>query len=260
MTTLNPNEIEQAVIEHYGARARRAAASDDLVPLLNDDTDACCAPAPPSEEELSFVQRLYQDTDTSGLPEGVLQAAAGCGNPLAIAEMRPGETVLDLGSGGGIDCFLSARQVGPEGRVIGVDMTPDMVALAQRNAGDLGASNVEFRYGRIEALPVDDASVDVVISNCVINLSTAKERVFAEAFRVLRPGGRLRVSDMVWLGARPEDAGDAESWAGCIAGALVLDDYLALIRGAGFVNARAEAAPIRRGESLASAQVSAEKP
>jgi SAM-dependent methyltransferase len=168
--------------------------------------------------------------------------------------------VLDLGSGGGIDCFLAAKQVGPRGRVIGVDMTPDMVNLARENARKVGAANVEFKLGEIEDLPLQDRTVDVIMSNCVINLSPDKARVFREAFRVLRPGGRLRVSDMVWLGERPADAQGAESWAGCVAGALPLDEYLALVRAAGFVDARAEPRLLDGGTTLASALVYAEKP
>jgi SAM-dependent methyltransferase len=222
--------------------------------------DACCGPSAPSESEVSFVKGLYAQTEVEGLPAGALEAAAGCGNPTAIAELLAGETVLDLGSGGGIDCFLAAKQVGASGRVIGVDMTPDMVNLARENAARVGATNVQFKLGEIEDLPLPDASVDVIISNCVINLSPDKARVFREAFRVLRPGGRLRVSDMVWLGERPADAAGAESWAGCVAGALPLDDYLGLIRAAGFVAARAEPRQLDPGKTLASALVYAEKP
>jgi SAM-dependent methyltransferase len=222
--------------------------------------DACCGPSAPSESEVSFVEGLYAQTEVEGLPAGALEAAAGCGNPTAIAELRAGETVLDLGSGGGIDCFLAAKQVGASGRVIGVDMTPDMVNLARENAARVGATNVQFKLGEIEDLPLPDDSVDVIISNCVINLSPDKARVFREAFRVLRPGGRLRVSDMVWLGERPADAEGAESWAGCVAGALPLDDYLGLIGDAGFTAAHAEPRLLDPDKTLASALVFAEKP
>jgi ubiquinone/menaquinone biosynthesis C-methylase UbiE len=159
----------------------------------------------------------------------------GCGNPTAIAELQPGEVVLDLGSGGGIDCFLAAKQVGPEGRVIGLDMTTDMIKLARRNARKLGATNVDFRFGEMEEIPLPDESVDVIISNCVINLSPDKDTVFAEAYRVLRPGGRLSVSDIVVDGELPLSIRDSlNAWAGCIAGALDEDDYLQSISGAGF--------------------------
>lgn len=266
MAEMTSEEIKRAVSERYAGRARRAAQASEVIPLevvgatgeaCGDE--ACCAPAAPSDQEVSFVKGLYEQTEVEGLPAGALEAAAGCGNPTAIAELRPGETVLDLGSGGGIDCFLAAKQVGPGGRVIGVDMTPDMVNLARENARKVGAANVVFKLGEIEDLPVGDASVDVIISNCVINLSPDKEQVFREAFRVLRPGGRLRVSDMVWLGERPADAQGAESWAGCIAGALPLEEYLGAIGRAGFVGARAEPKLLDPERTLASALVFAEK-
>jgi SAM-dependent methyltransferase len=159
----------------------------------------------------------------------------GCGNPLAIAQLKTGEAVLDLGSGGGIDCFLAARQVGPEGRVIGLDMTPDMIKLARRNAKELGMTNVDFRYGEMEEMPIPDDSVDTILSNCVINLSPDKDAVFREAYRVLRPGGRLSVSDIVVDGNLPQPVRDSLSaWAGCISGALDEQVYLDKIRAAGF--------------------------
>lgn len=159
----------------------------------------------------------------------------GCGNPTAIADLKPGETVLDLGSGGGFDCFLAANAVGPEGSVIGVDMTEEMVATVRANAEKAGYANVEFRLGEIEALPVEDASVDVVISNCVINLVPDKARAFAEAYRVLKPGGRLHLSDIVTLGELPNSVLESvEAYVGCVAGAVPKEDYLAAMRGAGF--------------------------
>jgi len=159
----------------------------------------------------------------------------GCGNPTAIAALQPGEVVLDLGSGGGIDCFLAAKRVGPQGRVIGLDMTPDMIKLAQKNAKQVGATNVEFRFGEMEDMPLPDATVDVIISNCVINLSPDKDAVFAEALRVLRPGGRVSVSDIVLHGELPESiAVRMDAWASCVAGALQETDYLDKMRMAGF--------------------------
>jgi ubiquinone/menaquinone biosynthesis C-methylase UbiE len=159
----------------------------------------------------------------------------GCGNPLAIAELQPGEVVLDLGSGGGIDCFLAAKKVGPEGQVIGLDMTPDMIRLARRNAKKIGMKNVDFRFGEMEDMPLPDSSVDVIISNCVINLSPDKDSVFREAYRVLRPGGRLSVSDIVVDGDLPQVIrARMDAWAACVAGALDESIYLNKMRAAGF--------------------------
>ena len=288
MTTDN-DQIRKAITQHYGARAERAGlrdaipleaagasaccdddcctpATSDAIPLdaVSYDVccgDDCCVPAEMTEEERSFIKGLYAQDEVAGLPEGAIEAAAGCGNPTAIAEIRAGETVLDLGSGGGIDCFLAAKQTGREGRVIGVDMTQQMVDLARRNALELGVSNVQFKLGEIEDLPLADATVDVIISNCVVNLSTDKVATLREAFRVLRPGGRLRISDMVWCRARPQGADSVEEWAGCIAGAVPLPDFLTALGSAGFANARADAVRDLSGyEGLASALISAEKP
>ena len=180
------------------------------------------------------------------LPDSVTQASAGCGNPTAIAGLRPGEVVLDLGSGGGIDCFLAARKVGPTGHVIGVDMTPEMISLARRNKAKLGLDNVEFRLGEMEHMPVADGSVDVIISNCVINLAPDKDPVFAESYRVLKPGGRMSVSDIVTYGELPDLLRRSlEAWAGCLAGALDEDAYLDKMRSAGLSDADGHAADIR---------------
>jgi SAM-dependent methyltransferase len=169
------------------------------------------------------------------LPDSVTDASLGCGNPLAHAGLQPGEVVLDLGSGGGIDCLLAATKVGPDGRVIGLDMTPDMIKLARRNAKKLGMRNVDFRFGEMEDMPLPDESVDVIISNCVINLSPDKDAVFGEAYRVLRPGGRLSISDIVIDGDLPQFIrGRLDAWADCIAGALDETVYLDKIRAAGF--------------------------
>jgi arsenite methyltransferase len=223
--------------------------------------DSCCGTEDVTEAQITSIARLYADTDVSDLPSTVTDVAFGCGNPTAIAALRPGETVLDLGSGGGIDCFLAAKMVGPTGRAIGVDMTPEMIALARKNAEKVGATNVEFRFGKVEGLPVDDASVDVIISNCVINLSPDKDQVFREAFRVLRPGGRLQVSDIVWKAEVPASVkDDMEKWAGCIAGALVESDYLAKIAAAGFADVTSVATEYPGGRGLASANVVAFKP
>lgn len=188
-------------------------------------TTTCCATGEP---ETIALQIGYSPEDVALAGEGNL--GLGCGNPLALAAIEPGMTVLDLGSGAGFDAFLAAERAGPTGRVIGVDMTPDMLTLARRNAQARGAGNVEFREGRIEALPVDDASVDLVISNCVINLSSDKPAVFRELARVLKPGGRVSVSDLVLTGPLPESIkSDVLAYVGCVAGALPLGEYVALL-------------------------------
>lgn len=184
---------------------------------------------------------LYQLEEVSDLPETVVQASLGCGNPTALAEIFPGETVLDLGSGGGIDVLLSARRVGPTGKAYGLDMTDEMLALARENQAKAGVTNVEFLKGEIEAIPLPDQSVDLIISNCVINLSGEKDRVLREAFRTLRPGGRFAVSDVVFRGEMsliPDELSrSAAAWAGCVAGALEERDYIARLEQAGFVDA-----------------------
>ncbi len=207
------DEIKQAVQEHYGERARQASS--------------CCGP--------SHRDTLYVVDEVADLPETV--ASYGCGNPTAIAGLQQGEVVLDLGSGPGLDCFLAAKQVGGTGRVIGLDMTQDMLDLANANRDKLGLTNVEFRKGEMEAMPIDDATVNVIISNCVINLSPDKDAVFRESFRVLKPGGRFHVSDVVLqreLSAAERD--DLALWAGCASGALLEGDYLSRLSAAGFVN------------------------
>jgi SAM-dependent methyltransferase len=203
---------------------------------------SCCAPAPSPcgcgkkarAQDETGRKIGYSAEDLAAIPEDA-NLGLGCGNPPALAGLKPGEVVLDLGAGGGIDCFLAARRVGPAGRVIGVDMTPEMLDRARENARKSGLANVEFRLGEIEHLPVADGSVDVIISNCVINLSTDKAGVFREAFRVLRPGGRMMVSDLALKRPIPPALRDsAEAYVACIAGAMLKDDYLGLIRRAGF--------------------------
>lgn len=199
---------------------------------------SCCSPTGGSIEEFERLGAAigYDLEAMRSVPDGA-NLGLGCGNPTAIDALRPGEIVLDLGSGGGFDCFLAARQVGPTGRVIGVDMTPEMIERARANASSGGYANVAFRLGEIENLPVETSSVDVVISNCVINLSTDKPRVFAEAFRVLKPGGRLMVSDLVLTRELPDFIRrSAEAYAGCIGGAEVRDRYLGLVSAAGFTD------------------------
>ena len=314
--TPSARDIQRAVVDRYGARARAVLEAAGAAPTA----DACCAPAPAGSDACcapatdaaaarplaasfatteasdeaccgpdccggpgasateaasegtsegtahdtrqQFGSALYDATDVSTLPQSAVAASAGCGNPLAIAELRAGERVLDLGSGGGIDCFLAARQVGTTGEVWGLDMTPNMVALARHNAAQVRADNVRFRLGEIEDIPFGEGEFDVIMSNCVINLSADKPRVFREAFRVLKPGGRLRVSDMVQVGAlSDEQRASLESWAGCIAGALPVEEYLDAIRTAGFVeasahhNAEAPGAP-----GVVSAYITATKP
>ncbi len=209
---------------------------------------------------MAFGDQLYDVADRQSLPEAAVLASLGCGNPTAVAELRPGETVLDLGSGGGIDVLLSAQRVGPSGFAYGLDMTDEMLDLARRNAAEAGATNVEFREGRIEAIPLPDASVDVVISNCVINLSTDKAAVFREIARVLRPGGRMGVSDVVADDAlTPVERATRGSFVGCIAGALSFDEYRAGLAAAGLGDI--ELAPSHAvGDGLHSVIVRAVKP
>ena len=224
--------VRTAVREHYASVAREQSSCCGPTKAAG----GCCGAAPAPIEISRAIG--YSEQDLSAVPAGA-NLGLGCGNPLAFAALEPGDTVVDLGSGAGFDCFLAAQRVGPQGRVIGVDMTPEMLERARGNAARDGVANVEFRLGEIENLPVADATADMVISNCVINLSTDKPRVFREALRVLKPGGRLMVSDLVL--ARPLPATVARSvaaYAGCIAGAMLKDDYLQAIREAGFADVR----------------------
>ncbi len=228
-----PSDVHSAVRAHYGAIVQTANR-------LEETRASCCSGGSSSSSCCGDQPALYEAALLEGLPEQVTNISLGCGDPISIASLKPGETVVDLGSGGGIDCFLAGRQVGPTGHVIGVDMTPDMIAKANANKQRMGVTNVEFRQGQIEALPVDDNTVDVIISNCVINLAPDKRPVFSEAFRVLKPGGRVSVSDVVTEGARPENQPvDLESWAACVLGALDVNDYMGLMREAGFVDVTA---------------------
>jgi arsenite methyltransferase len=216
---------QTAVREKYGSIARSVTQSQ---------ATACCDPAMRCCDPIT--KNLYDADETGALPESTVLASLGCGNPTALIELREGETVLDLGSGGGIDVLLSAKRVGPTGRAYGLDMTDDMLALARENQRQAGAVNVEFLKGEIENIPLPDNSVDVIISNCVINLSADKSRVLREAFRVLRPGGRLAVSDVVVRGEVPESVRQSMLlWVGCIAGALEESDYRTKLAAAGFV-------------------------
>ena len=240
--------------------ARSAAAERPKVDLAAAQPDACCGDGCCSDVSGTYGLELYDAGEREGLPGAALLASLGCGNPTAVAELREGETVLDLGSGGGIDVLLSARRVGPTGRAIGVDMTDEMLGLARRNAAEAGAANVEFRKGTIEALPVDDASIDVVISNCVINLASDKAAVFAEIARVLRPGGRVGVSDVVaddLLTA--EQRAERGTYVGCIAGALSFREMREGLRRVGLTDV--EVVPTHQiVEGMHSAIIRARKP
>jgi len=224
----NNEEIKRVVRERYADLARQHAPS---CCAAGEDASSCCSG---TSAQTAHAQKLYSTEELESVAENI--PSLGCGNPIALAELTANETVLDLGSGGGLDCFLAAQRVGPRGSVIGLDMTPDMIQLARLNAEKLPLDNVEFRLGEMEHMPVETDSVDVVISNCVVNLSPDKDAVFREVFRVLRPGGRLCVSDMVTRGELPAHIRDnLEQWACCVGGALDEKDYLEKIRDAGFV-------------------------
>jgi arsenite methyltransferase len=224
------SNIQQAVQEKYGA----IAAS------VRKGSGGCCGPASCGCGD-PISSDLYSDAQTGELPAEAVLASLGCGNPTALAQLEPGQVVLDLGSGGGIDVLLSAKRVGPTGKAYGLDMTDEMLALARENQKRAGATNVEFLKGTIESIPLPDNSVDVIISNCVINLSSDKDAVLREAFRVLKPGGRLAVSDVVVRGEVPREVRrNMELWVGCIAGALEERDYAAKLRAAGFEHVELE--------------------
>ncbi|HLJ42802.1 MAG TPA: arsenite methyltransferase [Candidatus Binataceae bacterium] len=231
--------IKEQVRENY-ARAARRVTSEEA-------GGGCCGSAAPCGNPIT--SNLYADSETGALPTAAVAASLGCGNPTALAELKAGETVLDLGSGGGIDVLLSARRVGPTGKAYGLDMTDEMLALARENQRKAGAENVEFLKGEIESIPLPDNSVDVIISNCVINLSGDKDRVLAEAFRVLRPGGRFAVSDVVVRGEVPAAIRrSVELWIGCVAGALEESEYRAKLKAAGFEQVEVEPTRIYRAE------------
>jgi SAM-dependent methyltransferase len=217
--TQSPTPIHDAVREHYAERVKKSASCCG--------TDSCCAPE----------NNLYPADLLTAVPPEIANTSYGCGDPITLASLQAGQTVLDLGSGAGLDCLLASKQVGADGRVIGVDMTPEMIERARANAKRVNATNVEFRQGYLEDLPVEANSVDVVISNCVINLSPEKAKVFAEIFRVLKPGGRLAVSDIVTDGELPEAIKTSLSaWAGCVAGAVDAKEYVSMMETAGFTD------------------------
>ena len=231
--TLETNEIHQIVRDHYAAAAERVTTTG----VTSCCGDGCC-----SGQAIDPISAdLYDDQQVAGLPGDAVLASLGCGNPTALAELHPGDVVLDLGSGGGIDVLLSAQRVGPTGTAYGLDMTDEMLALANRNKAQAGATNVEFLKGTIEDIPLPDATVDVIISNCVINLASDKGQALREAFRVLKPGGRFAVSDIVVRGDMPEGVRQSmEAWAGCLAGALEEAEFVRLLEEAGFVDATVE--------------------
>jgi SAM-dependent methyltransferase len=220
--TQTPTSIHETVREHYAERARAA--------------DSCCGPDSASAC-CDSKNVIYPDELLATVPGDVASFSLGCGDPITLAALEPGQSVLDLVSGGGLDCFLAAKKVGETGHVIGVDMTPEMLEKARASAARMGLANVEFRQGFLEDLPVDDNSIDVIISNCVINLSPDKAKVFSEAFRVLKPGGVLAVSDIVTDGPLPDEIKQSLSmWAGCVAGAVDAADYIAMMEAAGFTD------------------------
>jgi arsenite methyltransferase len=256
------DQLREAVRQRYAAAASRVAQehtwAGSALPVLDTSccsTDAACSGDSTAENRSVISSDLYAVDEVADLPSAALLASLGCGNPTALAELKAGETVLDLGSGGGIDVLLSARRVGPTGRAYGLDMTDEMLALAEKNRQERGVQNAHFLKGHIEQIPLPNASVDVIISNCVINLSGDKPRVLREAFRVLKPGGRFAVSDVVVQGELPADLRQGmELWAGCIAGALEETTYPQLLSDAGFVNVGVEVTHVYDAQDLAASE------
>jgi SAM-dependent methyltransferase len=247
---MSDTDLKAVIKERYGKAAQRAASGGGCCGTVADGGGeatattglgqlrppvSCCSPGAQPASFDPITLNLYETSETDGVPDDVVAASLGCGNPVALAQPLPGETVLDLGSGAGLDVLLTARRVGPAGKVYGLDMTDEMLALARENARKAGASNVEFLRGEIEKIPLPDDSLDLIISNCVINLSPDKDAVLAEAFRVLKPGGRIAVMDIVVRGELPAPVRRSmELWAGCISGALEESDYRAKLAAAGF--------------------------
>ena len=239
------SDLKQTIKEKYGDAAARV--KDGSISGSCCGTSACCGATTAAWDPITA--NLYDEHERAGLPAEAILASLGCGNPTALAELKSGEVVLDLGSGGGIDVLLSAKRVGPTGKVYGLDMTDDMLTLANENKSQAGVENVEFLKGDIEQIPLPDESVDVIISNCVINLSVDKRKVLAEAFRVLKPGGRFAVSDVVVRGlVAPEVRNNMELWIGCIAGALEEQEFIRLLREAGFAKPSIEPTRIYKAE------------
>ncbi|MBT3321074.1 MAG: arsenite methyltransferase [Anaerolineae bacterium] len=230
-------DVRTAVRDRYSQIAESFEAGTPANCGCNTSVSSCCGDEKEEAVNISAIEKFYKESDAATLPEEVTDLSLGCGDPITLAALTPGQTVLDLGSGGGIDCFLAGQRVGPAGHVIGVDMTAAMIEKARANKAKIGADNVEFRLGEIEYLPVPDASIDVIISNCVINLSTDKPQVFREMYRAMRPGGKLAVSDMVTEGKLPDGLKSSLSaWAGCVSGALDVEEYISGIKDAGFVD------------------------
>jgi SAM-dependent methyltransferase len=246
-------EIKQRVGKRYAQLARQAA--ERAPASCCAPQPSCCAPAEPAVAD-PISGQLYAPEDLREVPLEAALASLGCGNPVALAELHPGEVVLDLGSGGGIDVLLSARRVGPTGKAYGLDMVDEMLELARQNQRKAAIENVEFLKGEIEDIPLPDGSVDVVISNCVVNLSPDKDRVLREAYRVLKPGGRLAISDIIVRGDMPEGLRrNLELWAGCVAGALREEEYVAKLRAAGFQNIGVEVTRVWKEEDLQGTEV-----
>lgn len=257
VTEMSPDEIKGAVRDAYAGVAKRNTREACGASGCDSQAQAssCCGP---SLNEVQMSRIKEHGYKVQGLPSSMTESYAGCGNPIALASMAEGETVLDLGSGAGLDAFFAAQKVGPTGKVIGVDMTPEMLAKARNNARKMGVTNVEFRAGDIEALPVDNETVDVIISNCVINLAPNKAKVFEEAYRVLKPGGRLMVSDIVLNGQLTDEVrNDIANYTGCLGGAIPEDEYLQLMRDAGFQDVRV--VEKAGGEMASSARIAGKK-
>ncbi len=248
LPTLTPVEDMPAADVHQQVRTKYGSIAASV--SSTGSPAACCGPSCCGGDEKDFISAdLYEAAEVQGIPASAVLASLGCGNPTALAELKPGETVLDLGSGGGIDVLLSAQRVGPNGFVFGLDMTDEMLSLARRNAEAAGVQNVTFLKGQIERIPLPDDSVDVIISNCVINLAVDKPSVLREAFRVLKPGGRFAVSDVVVRGEVPDAVRKSmELWVGCIAGALEEQQFLRLLGEAGFVGPSVEPTRVYKSE------------
>ena len=262
MKTAKPNNVAKAAPSGVASKTRKSEsppiAEEDVreavrrryAGLATSDRSSCCGQTP---ETMCNCSAIYPQAEIVNLPEEALAVSAGCGNPTAIASLKSGMTVVDLGSGGGIDAFLSAKKVGPSGRVYGIDATPEMIYRARKTAKENGYDNVEFRLGEIEHIHLDDGVADVVISNCVINLSPNKEQVFKEAFRILKPGGRIAVSDIVLLKDLPEDIRrDLKAWSECVSGAVSEDQYIGAMKKAGFDKPKVEDRVIYTHDQLVS--------